>query len=49
MGNIFLGNPSLGPWQWDSTKSAYYLEIGGVRVAEISVNLSAMKGRRVNL
>lgn len=37
---------SLGAWQWDNTNNRYYLEIGGVKIAEIDSNGNMIiKGR----
>ena len=49
MSSIFLRPANFSPWQWDSTKNVWFIEINGVRVFEIGSNFVAGKGRYLNL
>jgi len=51
MANIMLQRLNSGtPWKYDSATNTYYLEILGVRVAELDSNGNlAIKGRLLNL
>ena len=48
--NVLLQSTNASPWQFDSTKDIYYLEIAGTRIAQIDANGNLfIKGRVLKL
>ena len=45
MSSILLKPASFSPWQWDSTKNVWFIEVNGVRSMEIGSFGVAVKGR----